>query len=178
MKNAIRLVLLLVLVTVSVSAQTPLPTEPPISHLILSGTATGFKGDTTTHPASIMYAGLQLTKTISVGYEQLQVSGVAVRGQFGIATYSNTVDMLLPKAVKSHLLFDPSNFVFTVGGGAGKFLTPVKNTIGETFHISLTYPMAAHVGWQIFGYQGFHAPGQFIGVNYSQTVSTGPVFYF
>jgi hypothetical protein len=157
---------------------TPAPVEPPISHLILTGSAASFKSSTGTNPASIMYAGLQVTKTFSAGYEQLTVSGLPIRGQFGVATYSNTLDTFLGKTISSHLVFDSSNIVLTVGGGLGKWLTPQKNNIAETFHVSLTYPLTTHLGWQLFGYQVFHAPKVFLGVNYTQTLSTGPVLYF
>src|ERR1700676_133059 len=157
---------------------TPLPASPPISHIVLTASASGFKDGTGSHPASIAFAGLQLTKTISLGYEQLTVSGEPVRGQFGIVTYSNTLDRFVGAKVTSHFVFDATNIVVTVGGGAGKWLTPQKNSIAETFHASLTYPLAAHVGWQLFGYQLFHSANTTVHANYTQTLSTGPVFYF
>jgi hypothetical protein len=129
--------------------------------------------------------GLQITKTISAGYENLTVSGEPVRAHFGVVGYSNTLNTFIGAKATSHLVFDASNVVVTLGGGFGKMIVGPTGTaltstskFAETFHGSLTYPLNSHLGWQLVGYQLFHSSGTNLHVNYTQTLSTGPVIYF
>src|SRR5579864_2370328 len=106
----------------------PLPTEPPISRILFTATATGFSDNSGQHPASIGFMGLQITKTLSAGYENLTVSGEPVRAHFGVVGYSNTLNTFIGAKATSHLVFDASNVVVTLGGGFGKMIVGPTGT--------------------------------------------------
>lgn len=180
MRKTIIAVAMLLLSSVSLMAQSTPPSEPTVSLINISGSASGFGGQQGTQPASIVAAGLQLTKTVSVAYEQINVSsgGADPRFKLGLVNYSNTLDKYLGKKLSSKFTFDSSNLVLTVGVGGGRCNFAGRNSIAETAHISLTRPLASHIGWQIISYQYVHgAQSGLINKSYN-SAATGPIFYF
>ena len=170
-----KLLLLCLLLAPMTMAQTPAPPDVPISHVSITATFTGYDSGGKMTPANIDTFGVQFTKNVNLAYEHIQIPSLSQRWELGLVAYSFT----FPK-IKA-LLFDSSNFVGTVSAGAGKFLSSEDgNHFAYTAAGSITYPIAAHMGWQILSYQYVKATGLGSGViNRSyQTASTGPVFYF
>lgn len=152
---------------------------PAVSVVNISASATSFAGLKGTQPATIDTFGVQLTKTVSVAYEHIGIPTPNWRAELGTLQYSNTVDTFLPKSLKTKFVVDVSNLVATVGGGAGKLLTPTGNHVAWTLHGGITRPLASHMGWQIFSYQYLRTTIGAGVINKSyQTLSTGPLFYF
>lgn len=149
------------------------PADVPISHVLITGQATGFNGPKGAQAATLEAFGLQVTEYVSVAYEHVQVPAANVRYEFGLVNFSKT----LPK-FKS-FVFDTSNIVYTFSAGAGKYFAPNgTNHVAETAAASITYPLAKHMGWQILSYQYIHSPASGLINKSYQDASTGPVFYF
>lgn len=172
-------ILALLLLPSGLMAQTPAPTpappDIPISHVVISATFTGYDSGGKMQAANIDTFGVQLTKSVTVSYEHVQIPSLSQRWELGVAAYSFTFPKIKP------LLFDSSNFVGTVSAGAGKLLSASDgNRFAFTFAGSVTYPIASHMGWQIVSYQYLRATGGISGtLNRSyQSASTGPIFYF
>lgn len=122
--------------------------------------------------ANIDTFGVDLTEYVTIGYEHISIPDLSARYEFGVLNYHHT----FPK-IKG-LAFDSSNFVYSFGAGAGKYLSPAGNHWAETAFASLTYPIAGHMGWQIISYQYVHSPVAGVVDKSYQTASTGPILYF
>lgn len=165
--------------SVAAMAQAVLP-DTPQAKVVAGVSAIGFKGAGGTHTGTAVYAGLQVTPTITASYEQINVTDVGYRFELALATYSNSADHFVGKYITSHSLLDWSNYVLSVGGGAGKLLTPNGNHIAETLTASLSYPLpGGKASLQVIGYQYLHAPNfsGTIQTNNTQQVTTGIMFH-
>jgi hypothetical protein len=184
MKRNIIVAVLSLVVSMSVSAQTPTPPTPPpdapIQHLVINASAVGFNGPSGTQAASVMGAGLQLTKRVSLGYLHVTIPAVSARFELGVANYTAPLSAVLGKKLSSKFIFDTSLINVTFQGGMGKLLQPTANRIAETAGVYITYPIASHVSFQVIGGQFVHGGVQsgLITRNYNAAVSTGLNFYF
>lgn len=152
--------------------------EPPVSIVNISGSASGFSSHGT-HVASIGAFGLQVTKNVSVAYEQARVPDLNLTFKLGVVNYSTTADHLVGKKLASKFTFDLSNYVATFTAGAGKAYAPSGQSIAETAGFAITRPLAAHMGWQVISYQYIHSHfGSGVLDKGYQSASTGPIFYF
>jgi hypothetical protein len=184
MKNRFAIAFVLFLgLAVAATAQTPAPAvlpDAPQAKVVLGASAIGFKSAGGTHSGMALYAGLQVTPTITASYEQVNVTSIGYRYQLGMVTYSNSFDKFLGKKITSHTLIDWSNYVVTAGCGAGHLLTPTGNHIAESCLGSLSYPLpGGKASLQVISYQYIHAPSMSgtIQTNNQQQTTTGIMFH-
>lgn len=104
-------ILLLLLLCSSASAQT--------QHFSLSGSAVSFMGPNGAAPASIADGYTNVTKSWSIGYQQVTIPQLATF-KFGIVDLTKPLPSLLGKKNTAKLVFDASLWTVDFYGGAGK----------------------------------------------------------
>ena len=174
MKLILALLAVLLLAPIGLRAQTPAPAQSP-DYFTLTGNFSSFSNQSSTTPAVIATAALNLTTRVSVGYEHIQVSSVSARWELGVASYTLPLNSLLGKKISSKLVFDPSNINVTFSAGAGKLLQPTANRIAETAGFHISYPLMDHVSVKLVGVDFLHVGVQsgFLTTNVTEAVSTG-----
>lgn len=92
---------------------------PPTQHFVISGSVAGYKG---TDAVSIASTGFQLTKNVSLAYEQIFNAADSSQARYysGVANYTREVSSLIPAKLKSKIVFDTSNYLVTFQAGAGR----------------------------------------------------------
>jgi hypothetical protein len=156
-------------------AQTVAPAPPAPDYFTITGNYAAFAKGSTTTPAVIATAALNVTQRISVGYEHISVSAANARWELGAVAYTLPLNALLGKTISAKLMFDPTNIYVTFSAGAGKVLQPQVNRIAETAGFHLSYPLMDHVSVQLVGVDFLHGGVQsgFITTNTSEAISTG-----
>jgi hypothetical protein len=151
---------------------------PPTFHFVAGGSAIGFNSGSGAQVGSLAYTGLQVTNTVAVSYEHLNVPSMNATGNLAVASYTRGLNSLLGKSLSSKLLFDASNINVTFSGGAGKWAT-TKSNIAETAGVSISYPIpGTSAAVQILGYQYIHAPNVNGIVTRNNQVQSGLIVYF
>ena len=141
-----------------VAAQTPTPTPPSslLTHLSISGTATGVMG-VGNQGATILAADFQITKTVGVEYQQIMVPSSANSFDIGAITYTRPLSQVLGKNITSKLLFDVTGWDVTAFAGAGRIVSNGKHA-AETAGIRLSCPLNSNVTFQMLSAQWLHGP--------------------
>lgn len=158
----------------------PVPADIPVTHVSISGSFNGYDSNGKMVVSNIdtfgiaVYRNPAATQGFNVAYEHVAVPDLGQRWEMGLGSYWHAI----PKV--PNLLFDTSNWVFTVSAGAGKLLSASDgNRFAYTIAPALTYPIAGHMAWTV-SYQYLRATGGISGtVNKSYSaVGTGPILYF
>jgi len=146
----------------------------------MSGNYSEFRSSSSTTPAVIATAAIQVTPTISVGYEHISVSSASARWELGVVAYTRPLNELLGATLSKKILFDTTKIGVTFSAGAGKLLQPTVNRIAETAGVHFSYPLADHISLQIIGIDYLHGGVQngFVTTNNAQNISTGLNIYF
>jgi hypothetical protein len=180
-----KLALVLLLCSVAAKAQTPLP-PPPVQHFVISVNAAGYNGNSGMTPLTIMGTALQLTPSVSVGYNQIfdPTSGTNPNFKLGVVNYSRELGDICPFC-KNHFVFDTTNILITLQGGAGKVSYTLPGASTSTSHIAGTFggflsiPLQDHVSFQLIGYQGLFGAGTTrLTRNVTGQISSGLYFTF
>ena|ERR1700675_2042067 len=169
--------------TTTPPAQAP---APVFDKFVVSANASGITGvGGGTHPASNVGTSLQLTASISAGYNQLTIQDTNTYFRMGVVNYTKPLSSLLGKKASAAFVFDPSQIQITFQGGLGKVTQnftglPSTHHIAEEAGVFIIYPLSDHLNAQLFGYQVYHGGTQNLGVQYNQTqaISTGLVLHF
>lgn len=165
----------------TVKAQTPpTPTVPSPAIFTFSGNIAGFNGPSATNGAVIGTAALQVTNTLSAGYEHISVSSLASRWELGVLAYTRPLNQLLGTTLSNKINFDTGAIAVTFSAGAGKLLQPTVNRIAETVGVHISYPIGNNMSVQIIGVDFLHGGVQSgtVTVNMTEAVSTGINFSF
>src|SRR6266851_3747625 len=138
-------------------AQQPAPTEPPVQHFIISANASGYGGK---EAVAMMVTGVKLTEYVSVAYDSISNPTDTTKPIFNLGDLNVTYELgdLLPKKVKSALVFDTSNYLVTFQGSAGKVTAPGINHIAEGLGVYLSRPVADHMQMSC-GFRFLHGLG-------------------
>jgi hypothetical protein len=126
-------------------------------HFSLSGSAVSFMGPSGSTPASIADGYFNLTKSLSLGYQQITIPDLAT-ARLGLVNYAKPLSSWLGKSISSKLVFDASKITVSVYGGAGKLTqnTLSVNRIAETAGACVSYPISANVSAKIVCAQWLH----------------------
>ena len=178
-----RMVLLAVLVLFCSSAgfsQTPAP-EPVVQHFVISVSAANYNGQGGSQAESIAGTAVQLTKNLSVGYNQIfnPADSTQPKYKLGVANYTRELHDLLGAKLSSKFIFDTTRLLVTFQAGAGKVNYEGVNRIAETGGAFLSVPLADHVSFQVLGYQVLHGQGtSALTRNVTGQLSSGLYFTF
>jgi hypothetical protein len=153
---------------------------PAANLFTISGNVSSFGSGSTTTPAAIASAAIQLTNRVSVGYEHIAATAVNTRYELGVAAYTLPASALLGSKITSKLLLDVSKVGVTFSAGAGKVLEPTANRIAETGGVHISYPLMDGLSLQLIGVDVLHGGGHtnLLTVNTSAAISTGINIYF
>lgn len=182
--KALATILFLALPAMGQTTQQP---TPVFDKFVVSANASGINGaGGGTHAASNVGTSLQLTASISAGYNQLTIADTNTYFRMGVINYTKPLSSLLGKKASAAFVFDPSQIQITFQGGLGKvtqnFTAPAASLhhIAEEAGVFIIYPLSDHLNAQLFGYQVYHGATQNLGVTYNQTqaISTGLVLHF
>lgn len=166
--------------TVPCRAQTVSPANPPTQHFVINVNAAGYNGAAGTQAVSLIGSAFQLTSDVSVGYLQIlnPTDGTQPKYHLGVANYTRQLDAFLPKAVKSKLLIDTTNWLITFQAGGGKVSYLNVNRIAEDFGVFISRPVAPNLQLQC-GYQVLHGQGTSVLTrNVTNQPTAGLIFTF
>jgi hypothetical protein len=146
----------------------------PTQHFIITANAAGYGGN---QAVSIVGAGFQLTKYVSVAYGRISNPMDTQKPIYNIGDLNVTYELgdLLPKKVKSSLVFDTTNWLVTFQGSAGKVSAPGVDRIAEGLGVYLSRPVANNVQMTC-GYRFLHGAG--LGTTWVKVPSVGLNFTF
>lgn len=156
MRNFIARLFIAVLVLASACFGQTAPTQ----HFVISANAANtYSGTVGNQPVSIVSAGFQVTKDLSVAYTRISNPADGTKPVYNMAdaNYTRELATLLPKSLTSKLVFDATNYLVTFQASAGKANSPTFNRIAAGAGIYLARPVANNAQLT-FGYR-FLMPG-------------------
>lgn len=149
-----KLALLAIFLALPTFAQTPM-----LSHFSLSGSAVGFMGSSGSQPASIVGLNFQLTPSVLIGYQQIQIPGISTNFDLGVVGYGKSLSSLLGKTLSDKMLFDATQVNVEFVGGAGKQIGTAPNAsshVAECAGVFLSIPVSSNVSFQMIGAEWLH----------------------
>ena len=186
MKNILKAVAMILFLALPAMGQTTQQPAPVFDKFVVSANVSGISGvGGGQHAASNVGTSLQLTASISAGFNQLTIQDTNTYFRMGVVNYTKPLSALLGKKASAAFVFDPSQIQITFQGGLGKVsqnftAAPSIHHIAEEAGIFIIYPLSDHLNAQLFGYQVYHGGTMNLGVTYNQTqaISTGLVLHF
>jgi hypothetical protein len=167
-------------------AQTNVAPPPSPQYFVISVSAAGYNGQKGAQPLTIVGAALQVTKNLSVGYNQYFNPADTTQPYFrmGVANYTRELAEICSYC-KTHFVFDTTNILVTGQVGFGRVTYTLPSATSPTSHIAETVgafvsiPMSSHISFQLVGWQILHGAGTTtLTRNTTQQISAGPYFTF
>jgi hypothetical protein len=160
MKQAFRFIALVFLLALAIPAygQNPVTSDQK-NYFSLSASASGFIGGGSNQASTLAGAWLNLTQQVSIGYEMLIVPTVATY-KFGSVHWQMPLSSLIGKKLTGHFLFDASKISVGFKGSVGTLsqgsVVPAVNILAEKAGITLAYPLADHISFQLLSAEWVH----------------------
>lgn len=134
---------------------------PAASHFSISASASGFIGGQQSNPSTIVEGSVNLSRRLSIGYDQVLIPNLNANYHFGLLRYDMPLASVIGKKLNSQMVFDTSKWGVGFIGGAGVLrqdITAIKQQhIASEVGAGLNYNANGHVTVDVVSFRWLHA---------------------